>query len=1674
MADSITITNTPPELKSMQYDFLKEEGLKYIEELASKIWTDYNESDPGITMLEVLSYAITDLGYRSNYSIPDILAQNPNDPQINNQNFYTARQILPICPVTLNDYRELMIDVEVSDPNDTECPVAGVRNAWIEKSPDNEVPVYLDQIKDELAYSPVDPADPKQLEIKVLYDVLLEFDRCENLGDLNENTIEQRINFYNCAPPTIPIDPALSGLSVDVQVEFASWDEGIDWNDTAAIAATAQNLLLDFSQLPSAYRVQSFGFYPNKEIYLIITKGANNVSVNTDCMREQLQELIFNTNNPNSFVNRYQKKVEKILEIVAEVRKRLMANRNLCEDFFRINALKVEEIALCADIFVETDADIEEILAQIYFDIGNFLAPTVNFYSLSEMYEKGYRTEEIFEGPALEHGFIDPAELEQADRRETIRVSDLIQIMMDVPGVDAVENVQIANIPLDNEDEIPSVAVRWCLDLAFDKNYVPRLATERSSVTFFKEQLPYSANEAEVDELLEQLISDERSQKLYNTELDIPVPEGTYKDIDNYVSVQDEFPLVYGVGEEGLPSTSSDLRQAQAKQLKGFLLFFDQLLADYLSQLSNVRNLFSMNGERDANGDFVIDKTYFSQSLIPYVPDVLPLLVDEPNYPENLQAITEDDQLFDSRRNRFLDHLMARFSEQFTDYALLVYQIDGKKAPDQLLEDKLRFLDEYPAISGGRFKAFNYESPCKIWSVDNVSGLEKRISLLTGIDPEPKSDLVFHSEFSVVSDGSGFRYIATFDGTNMLTSSLLYETENDAKAGIEELIINGVCPEKYVIVDASDNIITENNSNDPFTIRIICNDEFLALSQEFSPTFPSVDTFQGITLPIFEREYYDNAESNRHNLSCPVFNYFNCVEPVVVNMATDAPTYYLMFDLFQEPFIFDDENKKLLTGAFVAADNQITSVDILAVDPALFTITVANNLTSQFPDGGTIDIADSAANDGTYTIASVEAVIQSGELVTIITLGGSPVLSTTSPLGIVDFVIQTAFKGYGECKTSEDILTVDLAVDPDTLTVQGDLTTWIQTGDPISISGSADNDGDYAVDTISVVPVGSGFETTIGLVEPLISNVLPLGNLKYNQQSAEDLIAQVQAEKEELLFRIVEQGVKSQDYAFTDWQLEDYRFFITDDCGDPMANAIEVKYNESMTTAIASQAEISIVNSTMNDGVYTVDGTLTVEEGSQIKIVIEETIPSLIADGDVQFSESGFAVISVDHTKRQFVVATDLSRKIFVGDTMTITGSFVNSGDFTTTALNYNPITLNTTITVEETVNEQTADWGTLGYTQTLPIQFVVQNTTNSEVYVQGGGGTAAVNQMIGFLTDFFFSHEGLHLVEHVLLRPKYNEDIYIDFADGATPLDDSITTLGSLSFMKQLPVNLVDAVNNAFQILGDITAELAGLAFQTVYIQGSESGVNDGAYTLVSSTYDGTTYTNVVVFEEIPVAISPDFGFFVYPHSVTIDSIPTTTSIEITVPDDQIALNFPVSITASEDDVNNGNYQIQIPPEIISAAVTELILRSRETLISDTLLSINANADCNACQLTNPYSFLMTVVMPAWQGRFANQDFRNFFDRSFRLECPAHLVPNICWVNCEQMDEFEVAYKRWLLENSKQQKNALALSKALNDLIEVLSNLRSVYPEGTLHDCNVDETLENAIILNQTEIGTI
>jgi len=95
LATSITLDPNPH--PALSYAVLRSEALELLGRLCGDQWSDFNSHDPGITILEQLCFALTELAYRSQWSIEDLLASAGPDWQP------AAREILSGDPVTRED-----------------------------------------------------------------------------------------------------------------------------------------------------------------------------------------------------------------------------------------------------------------------------------------------------------------------------------------------------------------------------------------------------------------------------------------------------------------------------------------------------------------------------------------------------------------------------------------------------------------------------------------------------------------------------------------------------------------------------------------------------------------------------------------------------------------------------------------------------------------------------------------------------------------------------------------------------------------------------------------------------------------------------------------------------------------------------------------------------------------------------------------------------------------------------------------------------------------------------------------------------------------------------------------------------------------------------------------------------------------------------------------------------------------------------------------------------------------------------------------------------------------------------------------------------------------------------------------------------------------------------------
>lgn len=636
-------------------------GLDSVRRLSRRQWTDHNTHDPGITTLELLAYALTDLAYRTRFPIEDLLAAPENNAVEMAKLFDSAGQILPGMPVTEADYRKLLIDLP------------GVKNAWLHPVPKT---LYADPAEGTLAARPTGSKTERQIEVRGRYRVLLDY---------------------------------------------------MDDKDTAEL-------------------------------------------------RQGVDRDVLAT---------------------------LEANRALCTDFVGIDRVGQQLFSLCAEIDLQPDADADRVAADIAFAVDRFLAPPVLNYTLDEMRQRRradgslWSIPEIFAGPKLVNGFIDDEELAAAGLRSEVRLSDVISVIMDIPGVVAIRDILLN--ALDAVGKAVEPADKWRLPVP--AGCQPRLAESRGRLVFYKKNLPIPPSASRVATLLDALRQAERLKLEDGLLEDLPIPLGRYRNPESYRSFQAHFPATYGISEFGLPPGATPQRAAQALQFKAWLLFFDQMMANYQSQLAHVRDLFSTRPE--------LAQSYFSQ-LVDSFPDW------EKIYGAGFDAtalgvVVEPAGSGLVRRNRCLDHLLARYAEDFQEYTAVMQARFGM-GPAQAASAKCVFLDEYPRLGGQRGQAYNaaLKGDADLWNSANVSGFERRIARLLDIGNWQRRNLseVAYDTYAEVdatpNDEFRFRVRHPVSAKILLSSSTNYTTKAKARNEMEQAIARAQRPEGYSRKTTSD------------------------------------------------------------------------------------------------------------------------------------------------------------------------------------------------------------------------------------------------------------------------------------------------------------------------------------------------------------------------------------------------------------------------------------------------------------------------------------------------------------------------------------------------------------------------------------------------------------------------------------------------------------------------------------------------------------------------------------------------------------------------------------------------------------------------------------------------------------------------------------------------------
>jgi hypothetical protein len=556
---SATIARGPPPDAGRDYEALRREGIDLVQAYSGSIWTDYNEHDPGVTILEQLCYALTELSYRAALPVADILADPDGSLQTVAGIFYRPSRILPAEPVTIMDYRRLLID-----------RVQGLANVWLEPR------------------AAAGEAGPTGL-----YDISL-----------------------YAAPP-----------------------------------------------VPGRFE----RFEPDRRV-------------------------------------------------AARAGRVFVRHRALCEDIGSMRTMRPVRTVVSADVAIEQSAWPEQVMAEVIQRLACYLAPEPRRRPLEDLVAEGRLPADIFEGPLLINGFIDPDDL--SGPRRQVAATDLDDQIACVPGVLGVDALKLWIEPRRRGEPgrlgeaVLEPGQYFSLDAGLDAKILP--------IRLIVDGHPCRIDADDVLRILRRLWVDHR--RAYRLGPDcrrfFPPAAGRYRPLADYAPVATQFPALYGIGGRSLPREASPERLAQAKQLEAYLALFDRLMADYLDRLANMRPLLAAAA---------LDQSAFARPLADIVPGIEALLIDGGPDADTLsgrQAFSIDQQ------SRLADFLLGLYGEDPEPLIpRLPEQADGGAEARRRLTIKRALLHRLIAAGKGRGRGMDYDARR---SRRHLSGVELRSRIMLG------------------------------------------------------------------------------------------------------------------------------------------------------------------------------------------------------------------------------------------------------------------------------------------------------------------------------------------------------------------------------------------------------------------------------------------------------------------------------------------------------------------------------------------------------------------------------------------------------------------------------------------------------------------------------------------------------------------------------------------------------------------------------------------------------------------------------------------------------------------------------------------------------------------------------------------------------------------------------
>ena len=316
--------------------------------------------------------------------------------------------------------------------------------------------------------------------------------------------------------------------------------------------------------------------------------------------------------------------------LMADVSRHLHANRLLGDELVSVSVLRQQALPLHGVIQLKPGYQADQVIGDVLFNLDLKLAPCPIPRPIDARLAAGEPPDEIYQGPLLRYGSIDDADL--LPRPTQVSLQHIASIVLATPGVQRLSQLHFVPDPLQET-------------LTLDPDSIPFIDLPEAGADWPFQVInavgtPVSLNAAQVRHYFLKNRSDgltrEAAVKLSTTRLAYgQLPSGRALEIGRYDSIQHQFPQTYGLGRYGVPAdlnwqanddsalfspevvSAGVRRQAQVKQLRAYLLLFEQVLSNAFAQLANARQLFAL---APASA-----QSYFAQSLVgdasqPYAP----------------------------------------------------------------------------------------------------------------------------------------------------------------------------------------------------------------------------------------------------------------------------------------------------------------------------------------------------------------------------------------------------------------------------------------------------------------------------------------------------------------------------------------------------------------------------------------------------------------------------------------------------------------------------------------------------------------------------------------------------------------------------------------------------------------------------------------------------------------------------------------------------------------------------------------------------------------------------------------------------------------------------------------------------------------------------------------------